>query len=103
MDAGGRLAIRIRITHAWHPTGELGVRVTFSDKGHGIAADFLPRTTEAFTTTRSPTGAGLGLWVAEGVIAKHKGRLVIRSGTGLRHGTTVSVFLPYPGATDPPS
>lgn len=67
------------------------------DFGPGIAADYLPRLTERFyrvdvETSRSQKGTGLGLAIVKHVLARHRGRLVIRSQLG--EGSTFIVRLP---------
>ncbi len=51
-----------------------GVRVSVSDRGHGIADDNLPRIFEPFFTTR-PEGMGLGLTVCRTIAIAHRGKL----------------------------
>jgi PAS domain S-box-containing protein len=100
MTGGGKLHLRIRRTHAWDSIRTPGVRITIADNGEGIPADFLPHVFEAFSSTKDPTGTGLGMWVVEGVVRKHDGRIAIRSTTGAHRGTTISLFFPYLGVTD---
>jgi PAS domain S-box-containing protein len=99
MSQGGSLRIRVRLSHAWDGSGTSGFRVVVADTGAGIAQEFLPRVFDAFATTKNPTGTGLGLWVVDEIIRKHKGRISIRSSVDARrHGTVVSIFLPFLGA-----
>lgn len=98
MPQGGRLRVRVRPSHHAN-TGVPGIRVTVADTGHGIPADLLPRVFEAFTSTKDATGTGLGLWVVEGIVRKHDGRIAVRSSTlPLRRGTVVSAFFPQTSA-----
>lgn len=67
------------------------------DFGPGIAAEHLPRLTERFyridvETSRSHKGTGLGLAIVKHVLARHRGRLVVRSQLG--EGSTFIVRLP---------
>ena len=72
------------------------VRITFSDTGHGIAAEDLKNVFEPFfTRKRSGKGTGLGLWVSHSVIEESHGQLTIESEP--EEGTTVSVVLPVLG------
>jgi len=49
--------------------------VTFSDTGHGIREDNLPKLFEPFFTTKDPDkGTGLGLSISYGIIQDHKGK-----------------------------
>jgi PAS domain S-box-containing protein len=82
-----------------------GVRVTIADDGHGIPAALQARIFELFVTSKDDATAGLGLWVSEGIMRKHKGRIAVRSSTGSATqsaGTVFSIFLPYSGV-EPPS
>jgi len=99
MSGGGRLTIRIRLCHSWDGSGTSGFRIVVADTGSGIAPALLPHVFDAFTTTKNPTGTGLGLWVVDEIVRKHKGRISIRTRTDAhRHGTIISVFLPFLGA-----
>jgi PAS domain S-box-containing protein len=88
---GGRLRIRVRRVF----DGQAGVRVTVADTGCGIPHEIQRRIFEPFFSTKDTTGIGLGLWVSDGVIRKHSGRLSLRSSTEPgRHGTAFSIFFP---------
>ena len=65
--------------------------VRVSDNGPGIAADIRDRVFDPFVSTK-PDGAGLGLWIAQRIVAEHKGRLEIESSTG--RGTVFAIWLP---------
>jgi two-component system sensor histidine kinase BaeS len=73
------------------------VAVTVADTGCGVPADELPRVLEfgyrgtAAVEAREP-GLGVGLWVAERLLARNRGRLSLSSEPGA--GTTVKVVLP---------
>jgi PAS domain S-box-containing protein len=98
MHKGGRLQIRVRLGHRWDGEESSGFRIVVADTGEGIPAEFLSQVFDAFTTTKEITGTGLGLWVVDGIVRKHKGRISIRSRTDMRHhGTVVSLFLPFLG------
>ena len=71
--------------------------IRVEDRGPGIGADHLPRLTERFyridaARSRKSGGTGLGLAIVKHIVERHRGRLDIRSKTGL--GTTVTVELP---------
>jgi PAS domain S-box-containing protein len=91
MQAGGVLSISVE-----DATGlPDGIVLTIRDDGDGIAEVDLPRVFEAFFTTRSTVGTGIGLFVAKQFIEGHGGRIEIESRqNGEDHGTTVRVFLP---------
>jgi PAS domain S-box-containing protein len=93
---GARLRIRLRESVTWKYRKHRGVRVTIGDNGHGIALERLERVFEPFYTTKGITGTGLGLWIAKDLIAKHEGRISMRSSTAHnRHGTVISILLPF--------
>lgn len=94
MRAGGRLIVRTSRSKLGDSTVH-GVRITVADTGHGIPPKEFRRIFEPFFTTKGINGTGLGLWISKGIIAKHQGRLKIRSVSGEIHsGTVVSLFLP---------
>ncbi len=86
------------VTIAWvDAPGEIGVAVT--DSGPGIAPEHIPRITERFyridvASSRAQKGTGLGLSIVKHIVARHRGRLDIRSRLG--EGSTFTVFLPKP-------
>lgn len=64
-----------------------------SDTGTGIDPDILPRIFEPFFTTKpNGQGTGLGLYIAEGIVRQHGGRITAENDTG--GGATVTVVLP---------
>lgn len=92
---GGTVEIAIRPDRL--PNGEAAVALSVADDGPGIAAEHLPRLTERFyrvdaDQSRRQKGTGLGLAIVKHIVARHRGRLSIRSKPG--EGTTVSVLLP---------
>ncbi len=95
---GGRVLLRSRDGHDW-TNGRAGMVVTVADSGSGIPAEALSRIFEAFFTTKETSGTGLGLWVSQEIIARHKGRLRVRSCTTPGHsGTVFTLFLPAKAA-----
>jgi PAS domain S-box-containing protein len=97
---GGRIRIRIRPGQGWAGDGERGIRVTVADSGCGIPYDIRRSVFEPFVSTKTTTGTGLGLWVAEGIVRKHNGHITFRSRSGqVNHGTTFSLFLPFDGVS----
>jgi PAS domain S-box-containing protein len=89
----GRLRIRIRNVSAF---GEPGVRVTVADTGCGIPEKIQKRIFEPFFSTKDNTGIGLGLWVSDGILRKHHGRIRLQTSTAPhRHGTVFSLFFPH--------
>jgi PAS domain S-box-containing protein len=95
MPAGGTLSISVRDTDV----PPEGVVLTVADDGVGIAPEALPRVFDAFFTTRSTVGTGIGLFVAKQFVEGHGGTIAIESNSDAeRHGTTVRVFVPMHSA-----
>ena len=93
-SAHGKIYIRVRQAHG--PLGRTGIHVTVADDGCGIPAENISRIFEPFFTTKDSKGTGLGLWVSQGIVEKHQGRLRVRSRTDEgRHGTCCTIFLPF--------
>ena len=100
MPEGGVLSISV--VDVQDPSD--GIAMTIQDTGVGIAAEALPKVFDAFFTTRSTVGTGIGLFVAKQFVEGHGGRISIDSDTSAQqHGTTVRIFLPLRTAYDPPS
>ncbi len=91
---GGRMRVRIKCSRAWDTNRTLGVRISVGDTGDGIPDPVKDRIFEPFFSTKESTGIGLGLWVSDGIVRKHHGRITLRSRTGPNSGTVVSVFFP---------
>ena len=83
--SGGRVELRV---HNGGATATIEVR----DTGRGIAPDVMTRLGTSFFTTR-PNGTGLGVVLAQGVIAQHGGQLKYASTVG--KGTIATITLPY--------
>jgi signal transduction histidine kinase len=78
-----------------------GVVLTVRDDGVGIAAQDLPKVFDAFFTTRSTVGTGIGLFVAKQFVEGHGGQIEIQSSnTPENHGTSVRIYLPISTAYD---
>lgn len=60
------------------------VRFFVTDSGYGIPADNLPHLFDRFWTTRkgNPSGAGLGLAIARGIVEGHVGEIWAESEVG---------------------
>lgn len=116
MPKGGRLLLSVRTSQAWDRPGIQGVRITVADTGSGMTRAVRQRIFEAFYTTKEATGTGLGLWVSSEIIAKHQGKVRVRSraacppqnteaaasatspGLGDPTGTVFMLFFPFEGA-----
>jgi signal transduction histidine kinase len=71
------------------------IRITFSDKGEGIAKEYLPFIFERFYRVpgeRSVTGTGLGLYICKQIILAHHGNIWVDSAPG--KGATFVIELP---------
>ena len=66
--------------------------IEVEDTGAGIAPEHLPRIFDPFYTTR-PKGTGLGLFVAHGIVERHRGTIEIYSEPG--RGTRFRIRLPH--------
>jgi two-component system sensor histidine kinase CiaH len=86
--------ITINVAH-----NDKNITVTIRDKGIGIRPEDLPHIFERFyradqSRSKSITsGYGLGLSVAQAIVATHKGTIVVHSKLG--EGTSFAVTLPY--------
>jgi signal transduction histidine kinase len=86
MPGGGRLRVATRAD------GD-AVEVVVEDTGAGISEADLPHIFDAFYTTKpGVTGIGLGLFVSEGIIRGHRGRIDVESTPG--SGSRFTVRLP---------
>lgn len=95
---GGLVRIRIRSSHKWSGECVAGLRVTISDTGEGVPVQMRKTIFEPFISTKELTGTGLGLWVSDGIMRKHKGYITLRSRTDeVLHGTVFSLFFPFDG------
>jgi len=91
MPSGGLLSVSVE--DADEPIS--GIALTVSDTGVGIAPTDLPRVFDAFFTTRSTVGTGIGLFVTKQFVEGHGGQLSITSEKdAANHGTTIRIFLP---------
>jgi PAS domain S-box-containing protein len=103
---GGHVVVRTRLSPAEVDGSgkkyEDGVIVEIIDDGVGIPPEVLQHLFQPFFTTKGERGTGLGLWVSQGIIRKHAGRIELRSVTeGADRGTVASVFLAFKPVIDP--
>ena len=99
--ADGKIWVKLYPSREWSNSRKPGVRVVIADNGPGVAPRDRARLFDAFFTTKGEKGTGLGLWVSQGIVARHRGSLRFRSSVRPQHsGTVFSVFLPLP-ATAP--
>jgi signal transduction histidine kinase len=84
---GGQGEIRIRAS-----ARDANVVVDICDNGPGMPPEIRERIFEPFYTTKAPgSGTGLGLHISHNVIARHGGRITVRSQPG---ETCFEVVLP---------
>ncbi|MGY6501170.1 MAG: hybrid sensor histidine kinase/response regulator [Acidimicrobiales bacterium] len=102
-DETGTITIRLRtLTESSPLRGETDRPVScallsVSDTGHGIEPAVMDRIFEPFFTTKSAEdGTGLGLASVHGAVSGLSGQIEVESEVGT--GTTVSLYLPAPGA-----
>lgn len=84
----------LTVTTAWLNDGDTPTaRISFADTGVGIPPKNMPRLFEPYFTTRpAGQGTGLGLYVCQKVVEKHRGRIEVESQVG--KGSTFHVYLP---------
>ena len=91
MPDGGNLSLSVNDASS---TGN-GIVLKIEDDGVGIRPQDLPKVFDAFFTTRTTVGTGIGLFIAKQFVEGHGGRINIESNSeSEKHGTTVRVFLP---------
>lgn len=99
MPAGGTIRLRAENIGPAQPVPALlspgdYVKITISDTGIGIPAQYLPRIFEPYFTTKTK-GHGLGLPMAWSVVKNHGGHIEASSEPG--KGTEFRIFLPSTG------
>ena len=92
---GGRLLLRSR-EGADRPSGREGLVITVADTGGGMSREVQRKIFEPFFTTKGIGGNGLGLWVSQEIVARHRGTLRVRSSERRgASGTVFTLFLPF--------
>jgi two-component system CheB/CheR fusion protein len=89
--------IKLRVVDSgdWSKPKQRGVRILIADNGPGIPPELRSAVFEPFFTTKGKKGAGLGLWVTQGIVHKYQGSIRFRSSIRPgRSGTCFSLFLP---------
>ena len=89
--SGGKVELRVR-------NGGANATIEVRDTGRGISPEVMKKLGTSFFTTR-PNGTGLGVVLAQGVIAQHGGQLQYASSVG--KGTVATVTLPCQIAAEP--
>jgi two-component system sensor histidine kinase HydH len=93
MPQGGRLEVQLS-----QPEDE-GVRLSVSDTGTGIPAEFVGRLFTPFATTKA-TGTGLGLSISRRILEEHGG--TITAGNRPGGGACFTITLPEENAVSAP-
>jgi PAS domain S-box-containing protein len=93
-ETGTHLRIRVHDACDWRQNQRQGIKVIIADDGAGMSPQTLANLFQPFYTTKGSKGTGVGLWVSQGIVAKHGGWVRVKSSTGKRHGTCFVVFLP---------
>jgi PAS domain S-box-containing protein len=95
MPSGGTLFIATEETELEKMPG---ISLTVSDTGVGIPGEHRNQIFDAFFTTRSAIGTGIGLFVAKQFVEGHHGTIRVESSTEPdSHGTKMAIFLPFLG------
>ncbi|HEU0032520.1 MAG TPA: ATP-binding protein [Kofleriaceae bacterium] len=89
--AGGTVAVRVRAVASAASSAAPIVELVVADTGPGIPRSHLGRLFVPGFTTKE-TGSGVGLAIAERVVAAHHGRITVDSEEG--RGTTITITLP---------
>ena len=77
------------------------VRIEVHDTGVGMDIETQSRIFEAFFSTKTQKGTGLGLWVSHSIVQGHGGTMKVRSRPG--EGTTFIITLPVAGPPEEPA
>ncbi len=97
---GGRLLLRTR-NATNHRTGERGVAITIADTGTGMPRQTVQNLFEPFFTTKGHSGTGLGLWISQEIIKRHRGSVRVRSSQSEKHrGSVFAIFLSESNSLD---
>jgi signal transduction histidine kinase len=93
--SGGDLFLRAREGTDW-TSGAAGIVFTVADTGSGMTPETMTKIFEPFFTTKGLSGTGLGLWVSDDIVERHRGRLraksTVKQGSS---GTVFTLFLPF--------
>jgi signal transduction histidine kinase len=92
MPSGGTLSIA---TEDFEGMDDAEILLTIADTGAGIPVEHCDRIFDAFFTTRSAIGTGIGLFVAKQFVEAHHGTIRVESSTdSASHGRKMTIFLP---------
>ncbi len=102
---GGEIILRLALAHH-AAVGREGIALTIADHGTGMSQETLCHLFEPFYSTKGITGTGLGLWVSQEIVDRHRGCFQVRSrksAAGQPGGTVFRIFLPLGGVPTPAS
>ena len=85
MPSGGEIGIATRQEGIW-------AIISVSDTGSGIPEEVRQHIFDPFFTTKGEGGSGLGLWVSNGIVARHGGGIQVHTHVG--QGSCFTVRLP---------
>ena len=93
---GGRVQILLEASSP--ADSRPGATVTITDSGPGVSEGNQAKLFQPFFTTKGEQGTGLGLWVSQGIVEKHGGKIALTNSTDpALHGAAVRVSLPALG------
>src|SRR5260370_14708246 len=81
MPVGGKLRIRSRHVIGRNPASSW-IRILVADSGTGITREIIGDIFEPFVTTKGGGGTGLALWIVNGIIQNHGGKISGRPQAG---------------------
>ena len=95
---GGRITIRA-VESGFH------TRIEVRDTGPGIASQHLPRVFERFwkADAEGRKGTGLGLYIAKGIVERHRGRIWVESRVGAGSAFIFELPIAPPPDSDTPA
>ena len=106
MPDGGTILVQVECLRVDSPPVSAGAgpgmyaHLSLSDTGSGMDEKTRARVFEPFFTSKDVgKGTGLGLSIVWGIVEQHRGFITVDSEPG--RGTTVHVYLPIAGGTDP--
>lgn len=103
MPSGGALRVHVRLAapEDTAPGDEARLQIAFTDSGHGISKEDLPRVFDPYFTTKprgQQRGTGLGLSVVRALLQRYDGRISVTSSPG--EGSTFELSLPVVTGAD---
>lgn len=100
---GGEIIVRTAVLTD-PVSGRSGIALTIADNGSGMSETTLEHLFEPFFSTKGITGTGLGLWVSQEIVERHRGAIRVRSRLRVEEekgGTVFRIFLPLDDVPTP--